>query len=221
MGTTKFAEMRYQRGFLVAILLSQSLAAGCGEAEVSNPARKYTAFPTMAERSPDGRREGIWQPPKGFKQVQIWPGQAPNMEGIDLPPEYTETKTNPDRFSGLPVTGVYNVSKPTMTVFPAKTKGNGTAMLVFSGGGFMDLAIDLEGTEVCDWMTSKGVACILVKYRVPKSNHYGDPECKCGVTPKHLLALQDAQRAIRLVRSQATGLGINPNKIGVASVNVV
>lgn len=102
-----------------------------------------------------------------------------------------------------------------MTVFPAKKPGNRTAMLVFSGGGFMGLAIDLEGTEVCDWLSSKGTACVLVKYRVPKSNHHHDRDCDCGVTPKHLFALQDAQRAIRLVRSQAKDLSINPRKIGV------
>src|SRR3546814_13419568 len=65
----------------------------------------------------------------------------------------------------------------------------------------------LEGSEVCDWLTSRGTICVLVKYRVPKSNHHYDEGCHCAVTPKHLLALQDAQRAIRLVRSRASEIG--------------
>src|SRR3546814_15263528 len=88
-------------------------------------------------------------------------------------------------------------------------------MLVFPGGGFSKLAIDLEGSEVCDWLTSRGTICVLVKYRVPKSNHHYDEGSHCAVTPKHLLALQDAQRAIRLVRPRASELQLNPRKIGV------
>ncbi len=88
-------------------------------------------------------------------------------------------------------------------------------MVVFPGGGFNILAIDLEGTEICDWVTSKGMTCVLLKYRVPKSNHYWDKECKCHITPEFPFALQDAQRTIRLVRARANELNINPNKIGV------
>lgn len=216
MRKAKAAGFHRRHIYLLASLLAfQSLIAGCGEAETATAGNDGPMPPAEAARKADGRTEGVWQPPNGFKQTPIWPGKAPNMEGITLPPEYSETKTNPKRFAGLPVTGVYNVSTPTMTVFPAKKPGNGTAMLVFSGGGFMGLAIDLEGTEVCDWLSSKGIACVLVKYRVPKSNHHHDRDCDCGVTPKHLFALQDAQRAIRLVRSQAKELSINPRKIGV------
>src|SRR3546814_2682946 len=88
-------------------------------------------------------------------------------------------------------------------------------MLVFPGGGFSKLAIDLEGSEVRDWLTSRGTTCVLVKYHVPKSGHHYDEDCHCAETPKHLLALQVAQRAIRLVRSRASELKINPRKIGV------
>ena len=97
----------------------------------------------------------------------------------------------------VPVTGAFNVTVPTLTVFPAQQPGNGTAMLVFPGGGFSKLAIDLEGSEVRDWLTSTGTTCVLVKYHVPKSGHHYDEDCHCAVTPKHLLALQVAQRAIR------------------------
>lgn len=153
--------------------------------------------------------------PAGHQQTPPWPGAAPNMEDVKHPPEYSETATNPKRFAGRPVTGAFNVTVPTLTVFPAQQPGNGTAMLVFPGGGFSKLAIDLEGSEVRDWLTSRGTTCVLVKYHVPKSGHHYDEDCHCAVTPKHLLALQVAQRAIRLVRSRASELKINPRKIGV------
>lgn len=137
------------------------------------------------------------------------------MGGNVQPAESLETSTVPNRFAGLPVTGVKDVSTPTMTVYPPKGRNTGTALVVFPGGGFEELAIDLEGTEVCDWITEKGVTCILSKYRVPKSDDQYDSDCKCHITPKIRRALQDAQRTIRLVRSQAKSLGIKPNQIGV------
>jgi acetyl esterase/lipase len=88
-------------------------------------------------------------------------------------------------------------------------------MVVFPGGGFQLLAMDLEGTEICDWMTAKGITCVLLKYRVPKSNDYWDKDCDCHITPKVPRALQDAQRTIRLVRARAKELNLDPNKIGV------
>lgn len=201
--------------FLAGFLCVQSLVAGCNNAEIPNSGTREGLKKVTEAASVEGRKEGVWQPPAGYQQTPLWPGAAPNMEDVKLPPEYSETGTNPKRFAGLPVTGVFNVTVPTLTVFPAKQPGNGAAMLVFPGGGFAKLAIDLEGSEVCDWLSSRGTTCVLVKYRVPKSNHYHDEDCNCGVTPKYLLALQDAQRAIRLVRSRASELKINPRKIGV------
>ena len=78
---------------------------------------------------------------------------------------------------GRPVTGVCNVTQPTMTVYSPKGKNTGVAVVVFPGGGFEGLAIDLEGTEVCDWLTSKGITCVLLKYRVPSLPY--DWHCEC------------------------------------------
>lgn len=167
-------------------------------------------------KTPAGAKTiGVWQPPAGLKQVPIWPNGAPDMDGRKLPPEHAETGTNPRRFAGLPVTGIYFVSTPTITIFPAKVPGKGAAILVFPGGGFQQIAIDLEGSEACEWLTARGVVCALVKYRVPNSNHHYDAACDCAVTPRRLLALQDAQRAIRLVRARAASLHVDPRKIGV------
>ena len=88
-------------------------------------------------------------------------------------------------------------------------------MLVFPGGGYQDLAIDLEGTEVCDWLTSKGITCVLLKYRVPHSGPQHDDKCNCQVKPKAPMALQDAQRTMGLLRLHAAEYRIDPHKIGV------
>jgi len=110
---------------------------------------------------------------------------------------------------------VGDVSQPTMTVYPAKGQNTGAAIVVFPGGGFKVLAMDLEGTEICDWMTSRGITCVLLKYRVPNGNHHWDEKCQCHITPKVPRALQDAQRTIKLVRSKAKALNLDPSKIGV------
>jgi acetyl esterase/lipase len=79
------------------------------------------------------------------------------------------------------------------------------AIVVFPGGGYHILAIDLEGTEVCDWLNASGLACVLLKYRVPDSGPY----------PKSPAALQDAQRAVGLVRQHADEWGVDPKRVGV------
>jgi acetyl esterase/lipase len=99
-----------------------------------------------------------------------------------------------------------NVSKPTIRIYrPPADKDTGAAVLVFPGGGYHILAMDLEGTEVCDWLNSIGVTGVLLKYRVPKRE---------GLE-KHAAPLQDAQRALGLVREHAKEWGIDPQRIGV------
>ena len=79
--------------------------------------------------------------------------------------------------------------------------------MVFPGGGYNVLAIDLEGTEACDWLTSRGITCVLLKYRVPCA--------KVGPYRNCPTALQDAQRTMSLVRFHAAKWHIDPQKIGV------
>lgn len=147
----------------------------------------------------------IWQPDGAAQQGPIWPGAAPDMGSISLPPESLKPGTQT----------VLNVTDPTMTVYPPEGENTGVAMVVFPGGGFRVLAMDLEGTEICDWITSHGITCILLKYRVPGSDDYWNEECKCRIVPEIRRALQDAQRTIRLVRARSQALNINPEKIGV------
>ena len=117
--------------------------------------------------------------------------------------------------AGRPWAYVRNVSRPTLTVYSPHEKSTGVAMIVFPGGGYQILAIDLEGTEVCDWLTSQGITCVLLKYRVPRSGPSWDPGCRCAINPRPQPALEDAQRAVGLVRLHAAEWHIDPHKIGV------
>jgi acetyl esterase/lipase len=129
--------------------------------------------------------------------LPLWPHAAPGAEA--------DTTTARDGLvAGRPVVRLGHVSNSTLTVYqPAHPTG--AAIAVFPGGGYRILAMDLEGTEVCDWLTSKGVACILVKYRVPDSGPY----------PKSPAALQDAQRALGMIRAHAAEWHIDPHRLGV------
>lgn len=151
----------------------------------------------------------VWEPSTGHVQEPIWPGAVPDA----IPHPKPESVGPPEGREWWPRAN--NVSVPTMTVYAPKGRNTGAAVVVFPGGGFKFLAMDLEGTEICDWLTSRGITCVLSKYRVPNSNHYWDERCKCHITPKIPRALQDAQRTIKLVRSKAKALNLDPNKIGV------
>ncbi len=136
------------------------------------------------------------EPPK----MNVWPDTVPGEKGDIgdeqlLPPQ-----------GERPVDRLTNVTVPTITVYkPSEVKDTGAAVLICPGGGYHILAMDLEGTEVADWLNSIGVTGIVLKYRVPRRK---DRE-------KHLAPLQDAQRAMSLVRQQADQWGIAKDRIGI------
>ena len=169
-----------------------------------------TSIPAAPDqRHTDSPIIGIWQPPAGLKQVSIWPGAVPDA----IPDSKPESVGPPAGREWWP--RVNDVSQPTMTVYAPKGRNTRAAVVVFPGGGFQMLAMDLEGTEICDWLSSRGITCVLLKYRVPKTNHYWDEGCHCSITPKVPRALQDAQRTIKLVRAKTAELNLDPRKIGV------
>ena len=151
----------------------------------------------------------VWEPSHGHKQVPIWPGVVPDARPF-TGPEKMRTNTK-DLVAGKPWLVVENVSQPTMTVYTPKRGNTGAAAVVFPGGGYWILAMDLEGTEVCDWLTSKGITAILLKYRVPGEDRM--PRSGCYRNSSE--ALQDAQRTLGLVRLHAAAWHIDPHKIGV------
>ena len=162
------------------------------------------AFSALSAQTP------VWQPSPGHTQVPIWPGAVPDAQPVAGPEDETTPVTD-SLVAGKPWVKVSNVTRPTMTVYSPKEKNTGAAVVVFPGGGYQILAIDLEGTEVCDWLTSKGITCVLLKYRV---THVG-PYPKSGPYPESPMALEDAQRTVGLVRFHAAEWHIDPHKIGV------
>jgi acetyl esterase/lipase len=151
-----------------------------------------------------------WQPSAGHTQIAIWPGAAPDARPV-TGPETAATTGKESLVAGKPWVYVEHVSRPTMTVYSPTGMNTGAAVVVFPGGGYEILAIDLEGTEVCDWLTSKGITCVLLKYRVPapRSSPYW------GAYPQSPMALEDAQRTVGLVRFHVAEWHIDPHKIGV------
>jgi acetyl esterase/lipase len=155
-----------------------------------------------------------WQPSPGHTQVPIWPGAVPDPQPV-AGPEAAETSGKDFLVAGKPAVGVSNVTRPTMTVYSPKGNSTGAAVVVFPGGGYQTLAIDLEGTEVCDWLTPKGITCVLLKYRVTDVGPYP----KSGPYPESPMALEDAQRTVGLVRFHAEEWRIDPHKIGVLGLS--
>lgn len=149
-------------------------------------------------------QQSAWPPAPGHVTLPVWPGAAPGAPA-NLPAEADTTTAKDNLIADRPLVRLGNVSVPTLTLYTPKGYNSGVAVVVFPGGGYNILAIDLEGTEVCDWLNSAGIACVLLKYRVPNTGPY----------PKSAAALQDAQRALGLVRQHATEWGIDPKRVGV------
>lgn len=141
-----------------------------------------------------------WEPPSGHITMRLWPQTRAGAE-----PEIDATTSKDRLVAGKPVIRLTNVSDPTITLYQPSGKNTGAAVVVFPGGAYRVLAIDLEGTEVCAWLNSIGVTCVLLKYRVPDSGPY----------PKSAAALEDAQRAVGMVRAHADQWRIDRGRVGV------
>ncbi len=133
-------------------------------------------------------------------QVQtlpLWEGTPPLQKKMDLQEEVRQEG----------IIRIANVQTPTVEVYlPAKQIATGQAVVIFPGGGYGILAYDWEGTDFAKWLNAQGIAGIVVKYRLPVSESLTDPK---------EVPLLDAQRAIRLVRQNATAWNIDPTRVGV------
>ena len=131
--------------------------------------------------------------------VPLWPQ--------DKVPNHIVSEEREIIVKGDDLVRISKVQKPTIEVYlPAKANANGQALLIFPGGGYQILAYDWEGTDIAKFLNGKGIAGIVVKYRLPSSVSQKD---------KHLVPLIDTQRALRMVRSMAEELNIDPAKIGI------
>ncbi|WP_406700520.1 alpha/beta hydrolase [Singulisphaera sp. Ch08] len=137
---------------------------------------------------------------KTAEPILLWPAGAPG-ESRDLDREEQQPLKPGD--STIRIT---NVTRPTITVYrPKPEKDNGAAVLICPGGAYKILAYNKEGTEVADWLNTLGVTAVVLKYRVPA--HDG--------RERHEAPIQDAQRALRLIRHRAQEWKIDPDRIGV------
>jgi acetyl esterase/lipase len=140
--------------------------------------------------------------------LPLWPGQPPG-ETAPIGEERDVTKPEDHQVAGRRLIRLGNVSTPTLTLFrPPKEKDTGAAVVIAPGGGYRILALDLEGEEVAEWLTTIGVTGIVLKYRVPRRPGQPTEGAPAG-------ALQDAQRAVSLVRSRAAEWGLDPKRIGM------
>ena len=168
------------------IALGLLLSTFCTEALAGEPAN-------------ESKREDVSQP------IPLWNGVAPGEKG-DIGEEHDAFKSEPNADPKKRIILLSNITKPTITVYrPEKEKDKGVGVIVCPGGGYSILAYDLEGTEICKWFNSVGVTAFLLKYRVPSRK---------GLE-KHTASLQDAQRAVSMVRSRAKEWGVAPNHIGI------
>ena len=136
----------------------------------------------------------------------IWPEKPPG-DTVELPPEQDVTKPDAKDAGGKRIIRLTNVSIPTISIYrPSKETDTGTSVIICPGGGHSILAFNHEGTETAEWLTTLGVTGIVLKYRVPTRTPNGD---------RWKAAVQDAQRAVSLVRSQAEELGLNPKRTGI------
>ncbi|MDR3636311.1 MAG: alpha/beta hydrolase [Isosphaeraceae bacterium] len=133
--------------------------------------------------------------------LELWPGTVPGETEV-----IGEETLAPKRPGQRDVQRITNVSRPSITIFrPPADKDTGTSVLICPGGGYQILAWDLEGEEVATWLNSIGVTGIVLKYRVPPRQ---DP------APRRA-PLQDAQRALSIIRSHAQDWRLDPDRIGI------
>jgi acetyl esterase/lipase len=136
--------------------------------------------------------------------IKLWPGDPPGAKR-EIGAEQDLTKPEDRLIAGKPIIKLGNVTTPELHVFlPPEDKRNGTSVVILPGGGYHILAWDLEGTEVAEWLNSIGVAAMVLKYRVPRR----------AENPAEM-AVQDAQRALSLVRSKAKDWGLASDRVGV------
>ena len=136
-------------------------------------------------------------------EIFLWPNSAPGSEGVDLTEKVVERSKDP----AFQDKAIMDITAPSIiSVTPDQGKANGVAVLICAGGAYERVVIDKEGYDIAKWLNSFGVTAFILKYRLPAEGH------QLGYN----VPLQDAQRAIRIIRQHADKWGINVNKIGVA-----
>jgi acetyl esterase/lipase len=136
----------------------------------------------------------------GDEVVPLWPGKIPGAQGTTIVRKVNERSKRP----GFNDRSVNGIDRPVLVVKRA-ARPNGAAVLLMPGGGYGFLSYDNEGTEQARWLNALGVTCFILLYRLPGEG-WGD---------RRLVPLQDAQRAMRLIRSGATKFGVDPARVAI------
>jgi acetyl esterase/lipase len=143
-------------------------------------------------------------PIKSGQEIKLWSGIAPGSAGVTVKEQFTDGSKDPKD----PQRSVWGITVPTITAWVPQ-KPNGAAALIFAGGGYTNIVIDKEGTDIAKWLNSLGVTAFVIKFRLPGEGHLDGKN----------VPLQDAQRAFKIIRKNAAGWGIDPNRIGLVGLS--
>ena len=138
--------------------------------------------------------------PSNIEVVDLWPGQAPGGEKVTVTEQVILRKPGGDPND----TAYLNVTKPWL-MMRRPAKPNGAAILMIPGGGYIRVAVGKAGGSIDAWIADQGVTAFVMNYRLPADGWAAGPD----------VSLQDAQRAIRLIRARAPELGLDPERIAV------
>lgn len=193
---------------VIATATAMAIAVAVGAATAAYAGER--GEPQAPVEIPKVEHEGVWQATAGGTQLPLWPS--------DVVLAKPDTGDRPEATgNGSPLVGgrawhwASYVTRPTLTVYEPKGANSGAAVLVIPGGGFHAVATDLEGTEICDWVTQQGMTCAMLKYRTPQVWRRVNGRQQ---RPAVLLGLEDAQRAMSLLRQRAAQYGVDPRRIG-------
>lgn len=156
--------------------------------------RGLLAAPVMLAATTTARAEGALV-------IPIWPGEAPGGQAVTVIEQVVERPLSP---GGLRDRIIKGVRRPTLTVFEP-TKPNGASLLMTPGGGYKWVVMDKEGYECAERFAATGVTVYVASYRLPGDGWAAGPA----------VALQDVQRALRLIRTRASARGLDPQRVGV------
>ena len=192
-------------------LTSLSLLIALGIARAAYGQTSKSDSSTVKIDVPKVERQGMWQATDGGTQLPLWPADV-TLAKPDSGDRPEATGNGSPLVGGRKWHWASYVTQPTMTIYRPNGRNTRATMLVLPGGGFYAVATDLEGTEICDWVVQQGMTCVMLKYRTPQVWPKVNGKQQ---QPKRLLGLEDAQRAMGLLRQRASTYAIDPHKIGV------
>ena len=169
----------------------RAMLAGAALAGLAGRASAQTAAPAAPGALPPGL-------PEPTETIDLWPAGAPGAPSVPLVETVSERSTDPQ----ITDRAIYGISRPRMVVF-RPDRPNGAAVMVTPGGGYRWVVIDKEGYEIARWLCARGFTVFVLFYRLPGEGWAAGAD----------VALADAQRAMRVIRSRARDFALDPSRI--------